>query len=244
MSAPNRALVIKTDSGVMGLIMPIFVSEDYIGGAKTIFESPLTAKEINNQVEFDLKAIQKRKDKKQAQLSTARDEVRKAKSIKDLSAANWEVEYLTKELEEINAEIEAKKSEFIDNPIQEQQDLETVKTAIKNGEITEAEATEYIAKPTKRSRKVAQSIEDIESKAESESEAELNEVVAEPISESPFPALDAALEMKGPKATEAREALKEKFGKEKYKKMVEITKNFEKIIDGLVADGRLVKDCP
>ena len=63
----------------------------------------------------------------------------------------------------------------IDNPIQERQDKETVKNAIQNGEITEQEASNFIE--SANTDEVESVIEAIDSKAESENEVELNEVV-------------------------------------------------------------------
>jgi len=250
LSTPNRALVINTDKGITGLVMPIMVGEGYLDGTKIIYESPLKASEFNAQVQSELDYLQKRRDDKNNDLSNARDEVRKAKSGYDLKAANFDVKYYTNQLAEIDSEIEAKKGEFIDNPIQEQEDLETVKTAIKNGEITDQEADQFIAKPIERSGETESIVEGIESKAESDPEQAINEAdnliqsTTEPTT-SPFTAFDPPSEsMSREQGRKARAALKEAVGPEQFKRMEAIHKNKEKVLEGLQSRGVLEIICP
>jgi len=179
LSQPNRALVVESNKGVMGLVMPFIGGEEYRGGLKTLHKSEMTIAEKNGVVQKEIDYLESRKKDKQNDLKEAISEVRNAKNNKDLSSANFSVEYAKKRIAEIDAEIAEKKSQLIDNPLQEKQDLEIVKKSINNGEITSQEATEYVAKPTKRTRKAKQSIEVVESKAESGSETELNEAIKE-----------------------------------------------------------------
>jgi hypothetical protein len=59
-----------------------------------------------------------------------------------------------------------------------------------------------------------------------------------------FSKLDQALELSPVKSKEARAALADEFGKETIDKMIEITRNFEKIINGLEEEEVVKKDCP
>jgi hypothetical protein len=173
LSQPNRALVIESNKGVMGLVMPFMLSEEYRGGLKTLHQSELTILEKNGMVQSEIDYLERRKKDRQNSLKDAEREFKKSKRKGD----DFSVRYEKEKIAEIDVEIAEKKSELIDNPIQETQDLEIVKDNIDNGEITTEQATEFISKPTKRSRKTEQSIEDIESKANSEIENEVEESI-------------------------------------------------------------------
>jgi hypothetical protein len=176
LSQPNRALVIESNKGVMGLVMPFMIGEGYRGGSKTLLETEMTIAEKNGVVQKEIDKLQERRKEKNNELKEAIQKFRNATAANAYSL-EFDVDYHKKRLAEIDAEIAEEKSKLIDNPLQEKEDLQTVKTSIENGEITAEQATEYIAKPTKRTRKSKQSIEDIESKAESDNEVELNEAI-------------------------------------------------------------------
>jgi hypothetical protein len=178
LSQPNRAIVIESNKGVMGIVMPLLIDRFYRGGSKIVHQSEMTIAEKNNAVQKEIDALESRRKDINNNLKEAVSKFRNA-NADNRKALEFDMEYHKKRLAEIDAEIAEGKSKLIDNPIQEQEDLVTVKTNIENGEITSQDATEYVAKPTKRTRKTKQSIEALESKAESESETELNEVVAE-----------------------------------------------------------------
>jgi hypothetical protein len=160
----------------MGLVMPFYIGEEYRGGAKTLLETEMTIAEKNGVVQQEIDSLEERRKEKNNELKEAIQKFRNATAANAYSL-EFDVNYHKKRLAEIDAEIAEKKSELIDNPLQEKEDLQTIKTSIENGEITAKQAIEYVAKSTKRTRKAKQSIEIIESKAESESEAELNEAI-------------------------------------------------------------------
>jgi hypothetical protein len=178
LSQPNRALVVESNKGVMGIVMPLLLDKFFRGGSKIVHQSEMTIAEKNSAVQKEIDALESRRKDINNNLKEAVSKFRNA-NADNRKALEFDMEYHKKRLAEIDAEIAEGKSRLIDNPIQEQQDLVTVKTNIENGEITSQEATEYVAKPIKRTRKTKQSIEIAERKAESESEAELNEVVSE-----------------------------------------------------------------
>lgn len=178
LSQPNRALVVESNKGVMGIVMPLLLDKFFRGGSKIVHQSEMTIAEKNSAVQKEIDALENRRKSINNNLKEAVSKFRNA-NAENRKALEFDIEYHKKRLAEIDAEIAEGESRLIDNPIQEQQDLVTVKTNIENGEITSQEATEYVAKPIKRTRKTKQSIEIAERKAESESEAELNEVVSE-----------------------------------------------------------------
>ena len=178
LSQPNRALVVESNKGVMGIVMPLLLDKFFRGGSKIVHQSEMTIAEKNSAVQKEIDALESRRKDINNNLKQAVSKFRNA-NADNRKALEFDMEYHKKRLAEIDAEIAEGKSRLIDNPIQEQQDLVTVKTNIENGEITSQEATGYVAKPIKRTRKTKQSIEIAERKAESESEAELNEVVSE-----------------------------------------------------------------
>jgi hypothetical protein len=178
LSQPNRALVVESNKGVMGIVMPLLLDKFFRGGSKIVHQSEMTIAEKNNAVQKEIDALENRRKSINNNLKEAVSKFRNA-NADNRKALEFDMEYHKKRLAEIDAEIAEGKSRLIDNPIQEQQDLVTIKTNIENGEITSQEATGYVAKPIKRTRKTKQSIEIVERKAESESEAELNEVVSE-----------------------------------------------------------------
>jgi hypothetical protein len=59
-----------------------------------------------------------------------------------------------------------------------------------------------------------------------------------------FSSIDKALDMPPVKSKAARAALVDEYGKETVDQMIEITRNFTKIIDGLEEKGVVEKDCP
>jgi hypothetical protein len=59
-----------------------------------------------------------------------------------------------------------------------------------------------------------------------------------------FSKLDQALELPPVKSKEARSKLIDEYGKETVDQMIEITRNFEKIINGLEEQEVVTKDCP
>jgi hypothetical protein len=62
--------------------------------------------------------------------------------------------------------------------------------------------------------------------------------------EQAFSSIDKALDMPPVKSKAARAALVDEYGKEAVDQMIEITRNFTKIIDGLEEKGVVEKDCP
>jgi hypothetical protein len=62
--------------------------------------------------------------------------------------------------------------------------------------------------------------------------------------EQAFSSIDKALDMPPVKSKAARAALVDEYGKEAVDQMIEITRNFTKIIDGLEEKGVVKKDCP
>ncbi len=56
--------------------------------------------------------------------------------------------------------------------------------------------------------------------------------------------IDEAVEAKGAEGREAREAVKEEFGKDQYEKALKVTKNFDSIIKQLEQQGKIKKICP
>jgi hypothetical protein len=62
--------------------------------------------------------------------------------------------------------------------------------------------------------------------------------------EKAFSSIDKALDMPPVKSKAARAALVDEYGKEAVDQMIEITRNFTKIIDGLEEKGVVKKDCP
>ena len=108
-------------------------------------------------------------------------------------------------------------------------------------DMSEQQIIDYANQQTNESTETISETTGTDISTESGTSSESNETAAV---DSPFTTLDAALELKGPKATEARNALKEIHGKEKFKKMVEITRNFDKIIADLEQEGKVKKDCP
>ena len=67
---------------------------------------------------------------------------------------------------------------------------------------------------------------------------------AKEVSALSFSQLDKALALSPVKSREARAALIEEHGKETVDQMIEITRNFEKIINGLEEQEVVTKDCP
>ena len=59
-----------------------------------------------------------------------------------------------------------------------------------------------------------------------------------------FSSIDKALDMPPVKSKAARAALVDEYGKEAVDQMIEITRNFTKIIDSLEEKGVVEKDCP
>jgi len=180
LSTPTRAMVIEY-GGVTGLLMPV-MGENNQGNVLphvTIVNRELTNKEKADGIKADLEYLSKKLEDKKKKLSDAKNNVRNASSNKDLNSANFDVKYEEKAVAEAQLEYDNKKAELdnLDNPLQEQFDLETVKTAIENGEITEQEATEFIESTIENTTEVESVIATIESKAESENEVELNEVI-------------------------------------------------------------------
>ena len=180
LSTPTRAMVIEY-GGVTGLLMPV-MGENNQGNVLphvTVVNRELTNKEKADGIKTDLEYLAKKLEDKKKKLSDAKNNVRNASSNKDLNSANFDVKYEEKAVAEAQLEYDNKKAELdnLDNPLQEQFDLETVKTAIENGEITEQEATEFIESTIENTTEVESVIATIESKAESENEVELNEVI-------------------------------------------------------------------
>ena len=180
LSTPTRAMVIEY-GGVTGLLMPV-MGENNQGDVLphvTVVNRELTNKEKADGIKTDLEYLAKKLEDKKKKLSDAKNNVRNASSNKDLNSANFDVKYEEKAVAEAQLEYDNKKAELdnLDNPLQEQFDLETVKTAIENGEITEQEATEFIESTIENTTEVESVIATIESKAESENEVELNEVI-------------------------------------------------------------------
>jgi len=180
LSTPARAMLIEY-GGVTGLVMPV-IGENNQGNVLphvTIVNRELTNKEKADGIKADLEYLSKKLEDKKKKLSDAKNNVRDASSNKDLNSANFDVKYEEKAVAEAQLEYDNKKAELdnLDNPLQEQFDLETVKTAIENGEITEQEATEFIESTIENTTEVESVIENIESKAESNNEVELNEVI-------------------------------------------------------------------
>jgi hypothetical protein len=180
LSTPTRAMVIEY-GGVTGLLMPV-MGENNQGNVLphvTVVNRELTNKEKADGIKADLEYLSKKLEDKKKKLSDAKNNVRNASSNKDLNSANFDVKYEEKAVAEAQLEYDNKKAELdnLDNPLQEQFDLETVKTAIENGEITEQEATEFIESTIENTTEVESVIATIESKAESENEVELNEVI-------------------------------------------------------------------
>jgi len=180
LSTPTRAMVIEY-GGVTGLVMPV-IGENNQGNVLphvTVVNRELTNKEKADGIKADLEYLSKKLEDKKKKLSDAKNNVRDASSNKDLNSANFDVKYEEKAVAEAQLEYDNKKAELdnLDNPLQEQFDLETVKTAIENGEITEQEATEFIESTIENTTEVESVIENIESKAESNNEVELNEVI-------------------------------------------------------------------
>lgn len=59
-----------------------------------------------------------------------------------------------------------------------------------------------------------------------------------------FADIDKALSLKGPESAAARKEFREKYGKEMYDRAIEITRNFDKIVEQLENQGKLKKKCP
>ena len=171
---PNRSLIIESNKGVMGLIMPVYT--DGRMGAKTIHESPLTKSESNIVISEDIDKLNVDRKSIEKSYKEAIANVKKA-NPKTIENDKFEVYYNKQRLDEIDAQISEKKSKLIDNQLAEQQDLQTVKNSIENEQITSEKATEYIEQDVERTREIEQSISDIERKAESDNEVELNEVI-------------------------------------------------------------------
>ena len=180
LSKPNRAL--KIESGdVTAILMPVQGYDQTLDNSvphKEIFRRDETVDEKRKAIQNEIEYLEKNVKEAEGKLKLAEDALSKAKPS-EKESLEWDKNYEQRKYEEAKAELDAKKSELlgIDNPIQERQDKETVKNAIQNGEITEQEASNFIE--SANTDEVESVIEAIESKAESENEVELNEVVEE-----------------------------------------------------------------
>jgi hypothetical protein len=188
-SDPTRALVVESNKGIMGLVMPIVENAKSLSsglfGYKTMAEWEYTSKEKTALLENEIKRLERRKLDKESKLKEAKKELisvkRNSTNASKIKSAQWAVEYAEQFVSETIAEIEGVREQIkaIENPLQESLDIETVKENIENGTITKEQATEFIERPVEQPTEVEQSITDIEGKAESDNEAELNEAVKE-----------------------------------------------------------------
>lgn len=180
LSQSNRAL--KIESGdVTAILMPVMGYDQKLDKSiphKEIFRREETAEEKRNEIEYEIDYLKKNVKEAEGKLKLAVDALSKAKPSEKKSL-EWDRNYEQRKYSEAKAALDAKESELlgIDNPIQEQSDNGTIKNAIQNGEITEQEASNFIE--SANTDEVESVIEAIESKAESENEVELNEVVEE-----------------------------------------------------------------
>jgi hypothetical protein len=213
---PNRPIMINGGNTEV-LIMPIMgMKEDgsgeFIPHVKYL-DRALTKSEFEAQRKAQIR-------KKLSDL-----EYHKKEQKKD-EADGFKSTYHAEKIKKIEAEINA-----IDNPIQEQQDLEIVKKAIENGEITEKQAKEFITSDVERGGKIESIVKDAE--AENSEQG-----IAEEI--TPF----TAFSQKGEAGRQARAELKERVGKDKFKLYEEVNKDAEKILRGLEKEGKIKIDCP
>lgn len=108
------------------------------------------------------------------------------------------------------------------------------------------EAIEY-TRNTPDAQRIKPYEENANEKVASENNAEAGQTGVESFGGKPneiFAATDTAIGKSGVEATAARREIKEKYGAEKTAKAIKITREFEKIISRLEAEGKIKKVCP
>ena len=170
LSTPNRGVIITSNDNpnIKALIMPVLLKGERQSeiATRTIIDIPSTPEMVKMLAESDIKTINRN-------IKLTKE------SLSDKKIGVFDKKYLNEKLKEYESELAQKKSDIekVDNPIQEKQDLQTVNEEIKNGTITEEQATGFVESDNKRIEKLEPVVEDIESKAESENEADLNEAI-------------------------------------------------------------------
>jgi hypothetical protein len=239
MSAPNRAAVIN-DGDITALIMPIMGNDESAFANVNIITRQKVKAEIENQQKAELAYIQSKVDDRKAKVDQARADVRNAKTSADLNSANFDLEYQTERYNEALKELSDKKSDInnLENPLQEQEDINVVTEAINNGEITEEQAANFIK--DEQSNEIESIVKDIESKAESESEIDNQESIdnANDIIEQSSEQIDEAQTSQEVAADpfSAFNAIAEELGKEAERQVGQQVE--EKTIDQKIQDEK------
>jgi hypothetical protein len=183
LSKPTRAMIFssKETPKVHGLLMPkMFYEEEGSSQAhKLIYERESTKEEKQNVIQADIDSLNKDLKSSKKKVSDATAMLRKAKSNREMGSAELDIEYHKERVAELEKQIEQRESDLkiLDNPLQEEQDLQTVKENISDGSITSKAATDFIKATNEQSEKIEPIIKDIESKAESDNEVDLNEAI-------------------------------------------------------------------
>jgi hypothetical protein len=229
-NAPNKAILFK-GGDVDALLMPVMGDSASWGDGELTNVRYLSRSLTKPEIEAKRKAEIKKK--------LADIEYHKGK-LETTVIKTFDHEYHAKRIKEIETDVET-----LENPIQELDDIQTVKTAIENGEITEEQATEFITSDVERGGEVESIVEGAEAESGGQGVEEITpESPNQTKTPQTTPSLLTAFEQKGDAGRKARAALKSEVGPEKFDVIEQVAKNAEKILRGLEKRGVLKIECP